>query len=31
MDNDLLIAVTEVRTKAEIDRFATALRSVLIS
>jgi len=31
MENDLLIAVTEVRTKAEIDRFAEALRSRLIS
>ncbi len=29
MENDLLIAVTEVRTKAEIDGFAEALRSTL--
>jgi glycine dehydrogenase subunit 1 len=29
MENDLLVAVTEVRTKAEIDRFAEVLRSTL--
>ncbi len=29
MENDLLVAVTEVRTKEQIDGFAAALRSVL--
>lgn len=29
MSNDLLVAVTEIRTKAEIDRFATELAAVL--
>jgi len=29
MRNDLLVAVTEIRTKAEIDRFATELGAVL--
>jgi glycine dehydrogenase subunit 1 len=31
MENDLLVAVTEVRTRAEIDRFATAVQSALVS
>jgi glycine dehydrogenase subunit 1 len=31
MENSLLVAVTEIRSKAEIDRFAEALRSVLES
>jgi glycine dehydrogenase subunit 1 len=29
MDNSLLIAVTEVRTKDQIDRFAAELQEVL--
>lgn len=29
MENDLLVAVTEVRTKAQIDRFAEELKAVL--
>jgi hypothetical protein len=29
MENSLLVAVTEMRTKAEIDQFASQLKEVL--
>ena len=30
MENDLLVAVTEIRTKAQIDAFAAAMKEVLV-